>query len=114
MCSSSLNNSGFLKEKKLINTENLSALENARIGIEGNQWVRNLPLSEPFQIAMGGVPLTLQSVISRELDHFKYESFIINDHVLFNYQKKKFFKNQSLFSSILERGISSQFLSGTD
>jgi hypothetical protein len=65
----------------------LSALENARIGIEGSQWVRNLPLSEPFQIAMGGVPLTLQSIVSRELDNFKYEPFISNDYVLFNSQK---------------------------
>jgi hypothetical protein len=56
----------------LINTENLSALENARVGVEGNQWVRNLPLSEPFQVATGGVPLTLLSIISMELEKFKY------------------------------------------
>jgi hypothetical protein len=55
----------------LINTENLSALENARVGVEGNQWVRNLPLSEPFQVATGGVPLTLLSIISMELEKFK-------------------------------------------
>jgi hypothetical protein len=43
-----------------------------RIGIEANVWMRRLNILEPFQVAMGGTPLTLQAALDEELSRFQY------------------------------------------
>lgn len=52
-------------------TGNLSTLAHTRLGIEGANWLKKLPVNEPFQVATGGAPLTLVHSLERELEKFK-------------------------------------------
>ncbi len=61
----------FLNERRLVQTGSLSSLANTRLGVEGTMWLKNLPTDEPFQLATGGVPLTMLSTIDAELAKFR-------------------------------------------
>jgi hypothetical protein len=61
----------FLSERRLVETGNISALAQTRLGIEGANWLKKLPVTEPFQAATGGAPLTLAHALDAELDKFK-------------------------------------------
>ncbi|EFA78219.1 5'3'-exonuclease N- and I-domain-containing protein [Heterostelium album PN500] len=59
-------------EKSHLKTSKISLLNDYRIGIDAMHWcLPKLQLKEPFQITMGGAPLTLYNVIQSELDKFK-------------------------------------------
>ncbi|KAF0981148.1 hypothetical protein FDP41_012936 [Naegleria fowleri] len=64
---------GFLTEKKYINTESLEFLRGCKIGIDGFHWLKNLYYEkhEPFQIATGGVPISLAFLVQTNLKQIK-------------------------------------------
>jgi len=64
----------FLSERRLVQTGDISALTQTRLGIEGANWLKKLPVTEPFQAATGGAPLTLAHALDAELDKFKKAS----------------------------------------
>ncbi|GAM19214.1 hypothetical protein SAMD00019534_023890, partial [Acytostelium subglobosum LB1] len=63
----------FFGDKASLKTGKIAALlDGNRIGIEASHWgLLKLHGKEPFQIAMGGAPLTLYTSIQTELDKFK-------------------------------------------
>eukprot|EP01112_Ceratiomyxa_fruticulosa_P005997 TRINITY_DN16798_c0_g1_i2.p1 TRINITY_DN16798_c0_g1~~TRINITY_DN16798_c0_g1_i2.p1 ORF type:complete len:104 (+),score=24.23 TRINITY_DN16798_c0_g1_i2:236-547(+) len=54
----------YLSELNLVQYNQISLLKNTRIGIDGLTWLRKISPIEPFQPAMGGVPL--QAVVSTQ------------------------------------------------
>jgi len=46
-------------------------LKNTRVAVDGQVWLKKLNVNEPFQIAMGGTPLTLMQAVQEELAAFK-------------------------------------------
>eukprot|EP01083_Nonionella_stella_P182292 655554_1 len=60
---------GFLRDRKLIKTENISALDGSTVGFESFLWLRLQKSfkAEPFQMAIGGQPLTLERSIDSEI-----------------------------------------------
>mmetsp|Transcript_4646 Transcript_4646/g.16348 ORF Transcript_4646/g.16348 Transcript_4646/m.16348 type:complete len:704 (+) Transcript_4646:98-2209(+) len=61
----------FLLERQLIQTESIDKLAGLRVGIDGNAWLRQLRLSEPRQVAMGGLPLTLEETVATNIAKWK-------------------------------------------
>ncbi|EGC37142.1 hypothetical protein DICPUDRAFT_94141 [Dictyostelium purpureum] len=68
--------------EKNTKTSNIELLNDYRIGIEAMPWLLKLPVQEPFQITMGGLPLTLADTLQKELDKFKKAN--IKPFFLFN------------------------------
>ena len=56
----------------------LDTLKNIRLGIEVGAFLRKLifMVQEPWQSATGGVPLTLASLINREIDLLRFVFFL--------------------------------------
>ncbi|KAJ1956786.1 hypothetical protein IWQ62_005227 [Dispira parvispora] len=64
----------FDVERFLIRTSPLAVLNDVRVGIDGNYWLRRLvqnTLHEAYSVAMGGLPLPLKTAIEQELAQFK-------------------------------------------
>jgi hypothetical protein len=63
----------YLDERKVIHRTSISQLQNTRIGIDGFFWLAKTltQANEPFQVAMGGIPLTFINKIDRELAKFR-------------------------------------------
>ncbi|KAF7727595.1 hypothetical protein EC973_007356 [Apophysomyces ossiformis] len=61
----------FTAERRLIQTSAVSQMRDARLGIEGNYWLRKILAKEPAVAAMGGMPLNLRQSIEKELAAFK-------------------------------------------
>jgi 5'-3' exonuclease len=56
----------------LVHREKLAVLENTRIGVDAFTWLKNhVTVSELFNAAMGGSPITLFSKIQKEIELFK-------------------------------------------
>ncbi|KAK5584228.1 hypothetical protein RB653_005836 [Dictyostelium firmibasis] len=68
--------------EKNTKTSNIDVLSDYRIGIEAKPWLLKLPVQEPFQITMGGLPLTLVDTLEKELNKFKKAN--IKPFFLFN------------------------------
>lgn len=61
----------FLLERQLIQTESLDKLAGLRVGLDANAWLRQLRLSEPRQVAMGGLPLTLEAAVATNVAQWR-------------------------------------------
>lgn len=64
---------GFLEEASLIHSNELNELSNTRVGIDVTTWMRKLKLSVPeaLQPAMGGIPITFEQEILKEVSYWK-------------------------------------------
>eukprot|EP00026_Physarum_polycephalum_P002709 Phypoly_transcript_02717.p1 GENE.Phypoly_transcript_02717~~Phypoly_transcript_02717.p1 ORF type:complete len:741 (+),score=127.90 Phypoly_transcript_02717:53-2275(+) len=60
----------FLNERRLVQTSDISALNTQRIGVDGQVWMKKLPLQEPFHVAIGGTPQSINTLIQHELQKF--------------------------------------------
>lgn len=57
-----------MEKQSLFKESPLSDLENHRIGIDVSSWLRQqIIYFEPFQPAMGGIPLTWEEAINKNL-----------------------------------------------
>ena len=63
----------YLKKNSLIHeNENSSILSGTKIGIEVAHWLHELiQIEEPFQVAMGGLPLTIENAVQKYLIDLK-------------------------------------------
>eukprot|EP01102_Stenamoeba_stenopodia_P007359 TRINITY_DN2064_c0_g2_i1.p1 TRINITY_DN2064_c0_g2~~TRINITY_DN2064_c0_g2_i1.p1 ORF type:complete len:722 (+),score=142.70 TRINITY_DN2064_c0_g2_i1:172-2337(+) len=57
----------FLIDRKLVHTSLLEELKNTRVAVDGQVWLKKLNVNEPFQIAMGGTPMTLMHAVQEDL-----------------------------------------------
>jgi hypothetical protein len=60
----------FLIERRLIQTSDIVALQGQRIGVDGQVWLKKLQLQEPFHVAIGGTPASMNALIKAELKKF--------------------------------------------
>jgi len=92
----------FLSENKLIKTHKLESLRNCRVGIDGAMWIKETVgrlVEEPFQLGIGGVPLTMNDVVIQDLEQWKHNGItplIAFSGLNINLDRPPFFRNQSL------------------
>ena len=53
---------------KLVRRNDLAELKGTRLAIDANHWVENLEFVEPYHVAMGGIPLSLNTAVDAELE----------------------------------------------
>jgi hypothetical protein len=64
----------FAGDQQWTESENVAALRNMRLGVDGAYWLRRLYYSMPKEdsvMAMGGIPLGLKQAILRDLENFR-------------------------------------------
>lgn len=66
----------FVQAKGLLNTDNVDKLAGGKLGIDGLRWLLSLPIKEPYQVAMGGMYLSLKAVVSKALADFKAANIV--------------------------------------
>lgn len=64
----------YLNERGLVRTEQLGALQNCRLGVQGDHFLRQVSVTDPFHIALGGVPHNLYAVVYSQVDQLKCAS----------------------------------------
>mmetsp|Transcript_48798 Transcript_48798/g.86922 ORF Transcript_48798/g.86922 Transcript_48798/m.86922 type:complete len:843 (-) Transcript_48798:1336-3864(-) len=58
----------FFQENNLIRRTDLAELKGARLAIDAQNWVKLLQFNEPYHMAMGGIPLSLETVVDEEIE----------------------------------------------
>jgi hypothetical protein len=70
----------YLERKGLYRQDSIGLLRGMRIGVEGFNWLKTLQVREPFQLAMGGIPLTLVAILANELEGFRFVAYSTFSH----------------------------------
>eukprot|EP00656_Telonema_subtile_P019341 TRINITY_DN20609_c0_g1_i2.p1 TRINITY_DN20609_c0_g1~~TRINITY_DN20609_c0_g1_i2.p1 ORF type:complete len:358 (+),score=76.53 TRINITY_DN20609_c0_g1_i2:97-1170(+) len=61
----------FVQAQGLLNSGKVDKLAGTKLGVDGLRWLLSLPISEPYQVAMGGMYLSLKAAISKALADFR-------------------------------------------
>eukprot|EP00667_Euglena_gracilis_P002973 EG_transcript_2977 len=64
----------FFRTNNLVRRNDIAELKGTRLAVDGHFWIRNLPFTEPYQMALGGVPLGLHAGIDAAVERLtKYD-----------------------------------------
>ena len=58
----------FFQDNNLIRRTDLAELKGARLANDARNWVKGLQFNEPYHMAMGGIPLSLETVVDEEIE----------------------------------------------
>lgn len=61
----------FLRERNLIQVVPLSSLNGVRVGVDGNVWLKQAAPQEPFHVAIGGPPLSLEAALLASANQYR-------------------------------------------
>eukprot|EP00906_Rhabdomonas_costata_P015385 RCo022130 len=63
----------FFKQRGLFHRGELGELKGTSLAVDGHLWLKNLQyhFKEPWHMAMGGIPLSLHSVVDKDLEKFR-------------------------------------------